>query len=68
MDPTYQRKNDHMYDTSRDICFSPESLECHLSQMDSGWWGIYMLVFYPKISLWEQIDLLLSSAITSSNW
>jgi hypothetical protein len=43
-----------MDDTSRDLFLSPESLECHPPQMDSRWWGIYTLVLYPNISLWDK--------------
>jgi hypothetical protein len=43
-----------MDDTSRDLFLSHESLESHLPQMNSGWWGIYTLTFYPKISLWDK--------------
>jgi hypothetical protein len=43
-----------MDDTSRDFFLSPESLECHPPQMNNGWWDIYTLAFYSKISLWDK--------------
>jgi hypothetical protein len=36
--------------------------------MDSGWWGIYTLAFYPKIFFVGQIDLLWSSVAIYSEW
>jgi hypothetical protein len=57
-----------MDDTSRDLFLSPESLECHPPQMDSRWWGIYTLAFYPKISVWDKWTFFQSSAATSSGW
>jgi hypothetical protein len=51
---TCQKKHDHMDDTSGDLFLSSQSLECHPYQMNNGWWGIYTLALYFRISLWDK--------------
>jgi hypothetical protein len=41
-------ENDHIDDTLKDLSLSPESLECHPSRIDRGWWGIYIVTFYSE--------------------
>jgi hypothetical protein len=43
-------ENDQMDDTSRNLSLSPESLECHLSRMDMGWYDTYTFAFYSEFS------------------